>query len=73
MNIAIGVIMTNKFIQLSAEAIQLCEKNYGKVGSGCGKCPINSECTRGTNGWSIDALNDHTEKVNFATGRLKDD
>lgn len=23
---------------------QVCEAHYGNVGSGCGKCPIQSEC-----------------------------
>lgn len=50
---------------LFAEAIALCDAHRGKAYSGCGKCPINAECTSGCRpGW--DGLREWQEKVNAA-------
>lgn len=32
---------------LSRKVTDLCAAHYGKLGSGCGKCPIHRECISG--------------------------
>jgi hypothetical protein len=53
---------------LSDAVIAVCEKHYGKMGSGCGRCPILTECTGGMQ-WSDEGLREWRERCNEAALR----
>lgn len=54
-------------VLLSDTAIAVCKANYGKIGSGCGRCPIQAQCCSGPTGrLTDDAMNAWRNRVNEA-------
>lgn len=57
--------------QLSAEALALCARNYGKVGSGCGRCPIQSACHAPIAYLSAETLDTWRTNINAAVSKAE--
>jgi len=54
-------------VALSRKVIDVCEANYGRLGTTCHKCPVRHECIPN---YAVpcteEALNDHAVKLNAA-------
>jgi hypothetical protein len=55
--------------QLSAEALATCARNYGKLGSGCGRCPIQSVCHAPIAYLSVETLDAWRTNINDALAK----
>ncbi len=55
---------------LSQAAITVCEQNYGQIGSGCNRCPINKECIDGRVRINEESLKDWRWRIDLAAAKV---
>lgn len=57
--------------QLDPKAAAVCAKNYGSVGSGCGRCPIYAACTSGCTPLTRETLAAWQQRVADAAAKVR--
>ena len=51
---------------LSPAAVALCRENFGRLGAGCGRCPMHTECSTPVQPLTADTLSTWRGRVNSA-------
>lgn len=54
---------------LSPEALAICAAHWGRLGSGCGQCPIRRECQTPVQPLTVETLAARVARVNAAAQR----
>lgn len=53
---------------LSPGALAICASHFGRLGSGCGRCPIHAECSAPVQPLTAEALSAYRLRLNNAAG-----
>ncbi len=51
---------------LSPQVLAICAQHFGRLGSGCGRCPIHAECSTPVQPLTRETLAAHRQRVNDA-------
>ncbi len=54
---------------LSPAAVALCRENFGRLGAGCGRCPMHTECSTPVQPLTQETLGAYRQRVNDAADR----
>ena len=58
--------------ELSQAALAACREHFGRLGSGCGRCPIHTECCTPVQPLTRETLSAYRQRLNAAAERTQE-